>query len=471
MIIKYKAIYGFFLFLSCYKLDVDKVNIPKISELPELSDKIENIYSINDFWDINKDSSLFYLLKDFNLNNSKIAILNTQSKISKTQYKISKSERLPALSFNGSQSQSQQNLSTYGLPDNFLDAIEQSGESSGPPEIFSINLSTQWEIDLWGRLKNKNISQYYSMKSYLYDISYAKESLKAKFLKLFFIAISLNSQVEILEKNLKNLKLIKDLVDKRYISGVSNSDEIHLASANYHLYKTKLLSVKNQYKDIIRKIELEMDKYPKNKFEVNFSYLDTLPLINEEIPSNLLENRPDILSVKEKIISYNAKLSSNKKSLLPNILLTGSYGQSSTDLKSILDKDFSVWSMGINIFQPIFQGGRLRNIIKLNKYEIEALEKEYINVVYNAFYEAEKHISQDTYLTDSFNEISIAKKEMAEAVDFAIKSYELGLVDLVYLLNYQQRYFEVCLEHNNILSSRYLNRIDLILALGGKFEY
>ena len=72
---------------------------------------------------------------------------------------------------------------------------------------------------------------------------------------------------------------------------------------------------------------------------------------------------------------------------------------------------------------------------------------------------------------DIHNKMLISKNEMFKAVDFAIKSYELGLVDLIYLLNYQQQYFEISLEENNVLSDRYINRIDLILALGGSFEY
>ena len=72
---------------------------------------------------------------------------------------------------------------------------------------------------------------------------------------------------------------------------------------------------------------------------------------------------------------------------------------------------------------------------------------------------------------NTHDKILISQNEMSKAVNFAIKSYELGLVDLVYLLNYQQQYFEISLEESNILSDRYINRIDLILALGGKFEY
>ena len=93
-------------------------------------------------------------------------------------------------------------------------------------------------------------------------------------------------------------------------------------------------------------------------------------------------------------------LISNKKNLFPNISLTGSMGQSSSDLKKILNKDFSIWSIGINVFQPIFQGKRLKNAVKLNVHEIEALEKQYIYTVYNSFYEVEKYIDLDTYLMD-----------------------------------------------------------------------
>ena len=467
----YKIIISFLLFFSCYRLDLDKISIPEIEDIPDPLSNFENDYSINDFWAASKDSSLLSLLNEFNLNSSQISILNTQAKMSKIQHRISRSDRFPSLSINNSRSKKQQNLSAYGLPDSFLDVIEESGDSEGIPETFSIELATQWEIDLWGRLKSKDISQYYSMKAHLNDISYAKESLRANFIKLFFVAINLKNQIIILEKNLKNLKLIKELTEKRYLNGMSNPDEIHLASANYHLYQTKLLSVQSKYNDIIRNIELMMNKYPGNKTPINYNYPDSLPLINENIPSRLLERRPDVVSIKEKIISSNVMLSSNKKNLLPNISLTGSIGQSSSDLKRILDKDFSVWGIGVSVFQPVLQGGRLKSIIKLNKHEIEALEQEYIYTVYNAFYEAEKHIDLDTYLLDTHNEILISKNEMSQAVDFAIKSYELGLVDLVYLLNYQQQYFEISLEENNILSDRYLNRIDLILALGGKLEY
>ena len=197
--------FSFLLFFGCDRLDLDKIDITEIEDRPESLIEIEDAYSINDFWQATKDSSLFYLLSKFDLNSSQISILNTQAEMSKVQRKIARADRFPSIAASSSRSKRQQNLSTYGLPDNFLDAIEESGESSGAPEIFSLELATQWEMDLWGRLKSKDVSEYYSMKAHLNDISYAKESLRANFIKLFFTGINLKNQISTLEKNLNNL--------------------------------------------------------------------------------------------------------------------------------------------------------------------------------------------------------------------------------------------------------------------------
>ena len=64
-----RIIFGFLLFFGCYRVDLDKINIPVIEDIPKSLNDFENDYSINDFWGPDKDSSLFYLLNEFNLNN------------------------------------------------------------------------------------------------------------------------------------------------------------------------------------------------------------------------------------------------------------------------------------------------------------------------------------------------------------------------------------------------------------------
>ena len=64
-----------------------------------------------------------------------------------------------------------------------------------------------------------------------------------------------------------------------------------------------------------------------------------------------------------------------------------------------------------------------------------------------------------------------SKTDIEKAVKYAQSSYELGLVDLMYLLNAQQQLHNISLQENKILSDRYKNKIDLILSLGGRLDY
>ena len=88
------------------------------------------------------------------------------------------------------------------------------------------------------------MNKYYksNMLSQAYDLEYARISLKAQFIKGFISTININNEIKIFENNLSNLKKIKDITENRIASGLSKPNEMHIASSNYFLYESNLLS-------------------------------------------------------------------------------------------------------------------------------------------------------------------------------------------------------------------------------------
>ena len=156
---------------------------------------------------------------------------------------------------------------------------------------------------------------------------------------------------------------------------------------------------------------------------------------------------------------------------MPSFSLTNSLGQSSSELETLFDPKSSVWNVGVSIFQPVFQSGKLRKNIEISEYEFSYSDIEYLEAVMNAFYETENCLDLDSNLKEIQNKISQSVNNIQKALNYAIRSYELGLVDLVYVLNLQQQLFNTKIQLENIIARRYFNRVDLILALGGNFEY
>ena len=470
-----------FIFLvSCSSVESDKGLTPLLDNIPEKWKKdYANDYGIEQIWPIKSDSSFYYLLDDFNSKNEEILLLDLKKEISSAHHNISKSLLFPELSLNMSIDKSQQNSSSLPFDlsedapiefDNLIDS-ESLQSTRG-----SLSFNTKWEIDLWGRIRDSKKSSFYSMKSNSYDIVYAKASLRGQFIKLYLSVVELQNQIEISDRNLSSLASIKDILEERVLNGISTSNEAYIASANYYLYLSNLASLKYNYESLVRNVDLILGRYLTNDEKINFEYPSENIEVQDTIFSNLLERRPDVLSAKAKILAANSKLKSDKKVFFPNIQILGSLGplsklEEASDLNNLINEDFLTWSMGLNILEPIFQGGKIKNNIKISEYELKASELEYIKIAINSIYEADNLLTKDITLRDAHIKILQSKTDIEKAVKYAQSSYDLGLVDLMYLLNAQQQLHNISLQENKILSDRYKNKIDLILSLGGRLDY
>ena len=474
------------LFFGCYKIQDEILSAPKVKNMPTNWGQVEytDDYMINDFWPISSDSTLFYLLEDFNKGNEDILLLDINNMISETYHGISMSNLYPEVSISNSMTKAKQNLSAFGLSDDFLNSeSSENGEDSGNQAqnqdtggfitfSNSVRLNTLWELDLWGRIKDSKYSSYYKMQSDFYDTIYAKASLRGRFIKLYLQAVSLNEEIKIYEKNLSNLLTLKEISEKRALEGISGYDEIYLASSKYHLYESTIISLKYDYSKLVNQIELFSGSYLNNREQLSYSsYPVNVANLPSEISSNLLERRPDIVSSKNKIISNRLKVKSDKKIFFPRITFNTSAGYSSSELETILREEFSVWSLGLNILTPIFNGGKIRKNIKISEYNLKASELEYLKSAIFAIYEVDEIILKNNSLEKSYLKMSLSQEDIQKALKYTLNSYELGLVDLAHVLNIQENLNSVSIQKNRILLNRYLNRIDLILSLGGTFEY
>ena len=121
------------------------------------------------------------------------------------------------------------------------------------------------------------------------------------------------------------------------MQGISNPDEIHIASANYYIYESKLIGLKEQYRLLQNNIQLMVGQYLQKKEKILYQYPCDILEINSDINATLLERRIDVLSAKEKILSSKSRLKSDKKIFFPNINLTTSAGYASSNLEELIN--------------------------------------------------------------------------------------------------------------------------------------
>ena len=176
----------------------------------------------------------------------------------------------------------------------------------------------------------------------------------------------------------------------------------------------------------IRLLETLVGEYPGRNIEVT----KELPAAGKPIPANmpaaLLEARPDLRASERRLAAVGASFDLAKKNRLPDIVLTGSLGQASSDLGDLLDSENSVWSIAGNITAPIFRGGQLGAQQRQAEAQFNEQVSNYESAILNAFREVETALANQVYLVNLVDELSVAAEQSSKALDQAWLLYERG---------------------------------------------
>jgi len=150
--------------------------------------------------------------------------------------------------------------------------------------------------------------------------------------------------------------------------------------------------------------------------------------------------------------------------------LTSSVGTSSSELKDILNEDYQIWSQGLNIGLPIFQGGRLVANKKMRQEEQNVAEQDLIKTIINAFSEVEQTLFSEHSNKVLLESYADAAKQAEAAYQLSRERYDSGLVDLIAVLDSQQRWFQARSQVLLAKKTKIDTRLNLILAFGGDLK-
>ena len=151
-------------------------------------------------------------------------------------------------------------------------------------------------------------------------------------------------------------------------------------------------------------------------------------------------------------------------------MLTSSIGTSSNELKDILNEDYQVWSQGVNIGLPLFQGGRLIANKKMMQESQNVAKQDLIKTIINAFSEVEQTLFSEESNKVLLESYADAAEQAEAAYKLSRERYDSGLVGLIAVLDSQQRWFQARSQMLVAKKTKIDTRLNLILALGGDLK-
>lgn len=335
---------------------------------------------------------------------------------------------------------------------------------------FELGLRMSWEIDLWGRIADARQASIFEEQAAASDLAATRLALSTNVARAWFEASARILQAKLAEKQLevseRSLRATEDRVNR----GLIGSLELSLARSQVESAESTLQSAVRLRQNAIRQVQAISGQYPDGELPVPQNLPELTQPPPAAIPSAVLTRRPDLLAASARISAADSRVSEAEKNLIPTLSLSGRLGTASDELSDLLDSDFTVWNLAGNLLQPVFQGGRLRAEVERREALLAASIADFESTLITALREVEDALNSDAFLREAAQSAYDSAQHAQEAAQVGFDRYERGLIDLLDVLELQNRAFEAYRQAIDLRLLSLTNRLNLYAALGGGFQ-
>ncbi|MFF7057992.1 efflux transporter outer membrane subunit [Achromobacter spanius] len=340
---------------------------------------------------------------------------------------------------------------------------EQSTAGSNTLQVGIVN----YEIDLWGRLRSLNQS---ALSAYL-STEEAKRgvqiSLIADVAAAYLTWRTDQQLLDITSSTLQNYEHNLELVKASSMAGTASDLDVRQA-------RTLVLSARGQAQAYVRRIAQDENalrlllgaQVPANLPSADL-FGQVLSQVPTGLPSDLLQQRPDIRAAEHNLMAANANIGAARAAFFPSITLTGGAGVASTNLGHLFGSGSESWSFVPQIHIPIFNGGRLKASLDYAEIQKEIGVASYEQAVQAAFREvADGLAAMGTWgeQLQSQHELVTTSQEVSHMAQLR---YDEGVDSYLVLLDAQRQLLAARQKLASDRLAQLVAQIQLFKALGG----
>jgi len=280
---------------------------------------------------------------------------------------------------------------------------------------------------------------------------------------------SLRGQVdatrELIDINTKMLQILREQYAKGY------ADALDVAAQ-----ESQLAQVVATLPPLLKQLAQQRDQlaalaggFPNQdlaeKFELSSLQLpQELPL---SLPSQLVEQRPDVLQAEENLHSASAQIGIARANRLPSFALTADAGSMAVVFSRMFSGGTGFWDLGTSVTQPIFDGGTLMHRERASRAAYTEADEQYRSTVLTAFQNVADTLNALQQDADALKAAAAAKDAAKVTLDLTKKQLEAGYANYLALLSAEQAYQQALINLVQAQSSRYADTAALFQALGG----
>ncbi len=344
-----------------------------------------------------------------------------------------------------------------------------SGGTRSPTtnSTYFIAAPLSWEIDFWGKFHRATEAARAELMASEYALRTVQISLISEVVSTYYLLLDFHQRLAISKYTLDSRVNSLDIIQQRFDSGIISELDVNQAQIQKEIAASAIPQFERSIAKTENALGILLGKLPgavKTGDDLNSQTIP--PDIPTDLPSNILERRPDIVEASYLLKARTENIGVAEALRLPAITLTGVLGVASTELSSITTEG-GAWSVGGSLLGPIFQFNKNVRRVEIEEAKTQQALYRYENTVLTAFRAVEDALVEVETFKKQILAVGNQRQAAKNANELSKERYDKGVSSYLEVLDTERSLFNAELNLSE-LRQQYLNAyVKLYKALGG----
>jgi len=349
---------------------------------------------------------------------------------------------------------------TFGKPD-----PSGTGRTNGANFIITPNVF--WELDFWGKVRRSNQAAKAEIVASEEALRLVQVSLIASIADGYFQLLDYDNRLMISRSTWETRKKSLFIIEQRFLKGTVPKLDLHQAQQQEAIAASAIPTFERFVAKTENFLSILLGQNPRTIQRSKLANQVVPPEIPVGLPSELLMRRPDILQAEQLFYAETARIGVAQAMRFPSFSITAALGVASTNLASLVSGEALIYSIGGSILGPIFNFGKNKRSVDIQRAVAEQSLQNYEKSVINAFREVDDAlIDVNTYN----KEVVSRQRQMTASIEAAKLSrarYDGGQTGYLEVLETERSMFQAQLEASDTRRNQLSSYVFLYKALGG----
>ena len=312
---------------------------------------------------------------------------------------------------------------------------------------FALGPSASWEVDIWRKLRTAKKAAVIRYQSSVEGRNFAITNLVSDIATAYYELLGLDNELAIVQQNLdiqtNALRLVRTLKEATRVT------ELAVRRFEAQVLNTQGLQygIQQRIVETENRINFLTGRYPQQPIVRDAQAFSTLvpAVVRTGIPSQLLENRPDIKQAELNLVAAKLDVKVDKANFYPSLNISAAVGVNAFNPAVLLRPESILFSLVGGLAGPwINRNGIIASYYSANARQTQAAY-QYERTVLNAYIEVANQLSNISNLEKSYDTKAKQVEALTQSVVISNTLFNAARAD----------YTEVLFTQRDALESRF----------------